>query len=172
MLYTWLFQNIHPCCKWEKRHWEKGHCNQAIIQVLLSQQGRNSPSENEAMGLSYSVLVLFLSFCCLENMSEEMQTLSSVSGSWDLEHIPARTDEAQELGQSQSNTTGRNVTLPQISMAVSPHRKLHLGLGVWLNEDLSAEVIINSFHWSGDVFRGNKTEATKWFLEELRAANR
>lgn len=75
-----------------------------------------------------------------------MQTLGSVSGSWDLERIPARTDEAQELGQSQSNTTGRNVILPQISMAVSSHWKLHLGLGVWQNEGLSAEVIISSFH--------------------------
>lgn len=47
-----------------------------------------------------------------------MQILGSVSGSWDLDLIPARTDEARELGLSQSSTTGRNVVLTQTSMAV------------------------------------------------------
>lgn len=75
-----------------------------------------------------SVLVLFLSFCCLDNMPEEMQTLGSVSGSWDLKHIPARTDEVQELGQSQSNTTGRNVTLPQIQCGSVFTLKIAFGL--------------------------------------------
>lgn len=35
--------------------------------------------------------------------------LGCVSGSWGLDHIPARTDEGRELDQSQTSTTGRDV---------------------------------------------------------------
>lgn len=61
------------------------------------------------MGLSSSALVLFLSFCCFGKMTGLTLTLRSVSASWGLDHISARLDEGQELGQSLSSTTGSDI---------------------------------------------------------------
>lgn len=61
------------------------------------------------MALPSPTFVLFLSFCSFEKMTESTLILGSVSGSWGLDHTPARMGEGQEFGQSQSSTTGRDV---------------------------------------------------------------
>jgi len=46
---------------------------------------------------------------CRSRVTYSTQILESVSASWGLGHIPARTDEEQELDQSQSSTIVRDV---------------------------------------------------------------
>lgn len=91
------------------------------------------------------------------------------SGSWDLDHIPARTDEGQEFGME-----GRDVALAMDFNGSILNLKIPFGLKSFAewgplcwSYHLSSIIL-----WTGVVFRRNEMEVTKRFLEGLRAVIR